>query len=148
MFRRVLFCLVIAFITGIPVLKANRSIGAEIVKFSGNDCIIKIEKSLLDRDFTIAARVEALGKMSGRLKLSSGQRLSNPVWLKLKLDRDKLYFIKVDGKNLFEGSPSTSKAYIRNMLPCIWKEYDIISNSDSSFTVNLGKFFLEPQIRN
>lgn len=143
MFRRVLFCLVIAFITGIPVLKANRSIGAEIVKFSGNDCIIKIEKSLLDRDFTIAARVEALGKMSGRLKLSSGQRLSNPVWLKLKLDRDKLYFIKVDGKNLFEGSPSTSKAYIRNMLPCIWKEYDIISNSDSSFTVNLGKFFLE-----
>ena len=143
MLRRVLSCLVFVFIAGVSVINASKSIGTEIIKLSENDCIVRMNKSLLESDFTIAARVEALGKMSGRLKLSSGQRLSNPVWLKLRLESGKLHLIKVDGKSIFTGSDSTLNAYIRNALPNIWKEYATVTVSDSSFTVNLGKFFLE-----
>lgn len=143
MVKRILICVVLVFIVCVFAVNANHSFRAELIRFSGNDCIVKMDKSLLENDFTIAARVEALGKVSGKLKLSSGQRLSNPIWLRLRLDQGKLCLIKVDGKNLFTGGESSSKAYIRNALPGIWKEYVASEVKDSSFTVNLGKFFLE-----
>ncbi len=119
------------------------SVKTRIVKVTNDDCVVEMDKSLLERDFTIAARVEALGKMSGKLKMSSGQRLNNPIWIKFRLEDNKLFIIKVDEKTLVYGEPSSLQAYFRNALPGVWKEFTIAGATDSTFTVNLGDFFIE-----
>lgn len=143
MCKRIFTFFIFVLIAGVQAINATRNINTEIVRVSGNDCILKIDKTLLKKDFTIASRVEIIGKMSGKFRLSAGQRFYNPVWIKLRLNNDKLEFIKMNEKDSYFGSLSSSNAYNRNTVPRIWKEYAVTFVSDSSFEVNLGKFFLE-----
>lgn len=143
MFRILLTYAFFVLTVGVWSVDAKNRINAVIVKVNGDDCIIKLDKSLLDDDFIMASRVEALGKMTGRLKLSSGQRLANPVWIKLRQNNNKLELIKVDEKTQVTGDSVSMYAYNRNSLPGIWKECTINSVTDSSVSVNIGKLFIE-----
>lgn len=109
----------------------------------GRKCMVRISKELLDCDFTIAARVETLGKLSGRLKLSSGQRLYEPVWVKLRLNGKHLEILKWDDKNVLASKTSAGLAYTRNTEPAIWKVCPVSELTDSVLTVDLGSLFLD-----
>lgn len=113
------------------------------VEQTDRKCMVRMSREMLDWDFTVAARVETLGRLSGRLKLSSGQRLYEPVWIKLRLNGKQLEVIKWDEKNMLASETSSGLAYTRNTEPGVWKVCPVGELTDSTLLADWGSFFLD-----
>lgn len=82
---------------------------------------------------------------NNKVKLYAGQRLYDPVWIRLKYDKEQLYLLRPDSKNLCEDTTHLSyPAYARNAITPIAESWKIEQETDSSIVVNWSKFLSEP----
>lgn len=111
------------------------------VTYSPKSCMVEIPDTLLERDFILTARIEKTAKFSGRLRLSSGQRLYDPMLVSLKVENDKLliYHTEEHLKNA-EGN----WAYIRNNLTSPIYSLKIKERKAHSLIVDFSTIWLSP----
>lgn len=115
------------------------------VRQSAKGCMVEIPKSLMGRDFLLAARVINMSSPNNKMKLYAGQRLYDPVWIRLKQDKDQLYLLRPDSKNSAKDTTHVSyPAYERNAITPIAETWKIEQETDSSIIVNWTKFLSEP----
>lgn len=115
------------------------------VRHTAKGYLFEIPKRLLSKDFLLAARVQTVSSMNNKVKLCAGQRLYDPVWVKLKYEDQQLFLLKPDVKNGCEDKEHPSyPAYIRNANMPVWEVFPVEQETDSSIVVNWTKFFTEP----
>lgn len=106
--------------------------------------LVEIPKRLLNRDFLLASRVTSVSSIQNKLKLYAGQRLYDPIWIRFRQDKDQLYLLRPDIKNVCNDSTHLSfAAYARNATTPIEETWQIEQETDSSIVVNWSKFFSE-----
>lgn len=115
------------------------------IRQNAKGCFVEIPKRLINRDFLLAARVMTVSSPNNKVKLYAGQRLYDPVWIRLKYDKEQLYLLRPDSKSLCEDTTHISyAAYARNAITPIAEVWKIEQETDSSIVVNWSKFLSEP----
>lgn len=115
------------------------------VKQSPKGYSVEIPKRLLSKDFLLAGRVQTVSSMNNKAKLCAGQRLYDPIWVKLKYEDKQLYILKPDVKNGCDETTHPSfPAYERNAVIPVMEAFPVEQETDSSIVVNWTKFFTEP----
>lgn len=115
------------------------------IRHTTSGYLFEIPKRLLSKDFLLAARVQTVSSMSNKVKLCAGQRLYDPVWIKLRYENNKLYILKPDLKNSCDDKDHPSyMAYHRNAEIPIWQSFAVEQETDTSIVVNWTRFFSEP----
>lgn len=81
--RHLLFIL-LAFVAQ---LKAIAEVGDSLIRFVGRGTLVELEDDAFNRDWLLGSRVQTINQeMVGRIRLSSGQRLQTPLWLRFRKD--------------------------------------------------------------
>ena len=128
-----------------PTLLWGNSAPMFHIRQNAKGCFVEIPKRLINRDFLLAARVMTVSSPNNKVKLYAGQRLYDPVWIRLKYDKEQLYLLRPDSKNLCEDTTHLSyPAYARNAITPIAESWKIEQETDSSIVVNWSKFLSEP----
>lgn len=112
------------------------------VTHTPKSCLIEIPHYLLERDFILTSKIEATGKFSGRLQLSSGQRLYDPIQVSLKINGDRLEIYRIQ-EYVIE-SVESKMAYTRNNLQSPEFCLKIVAHKASSIVVDFSDLWLTP----
>ena len=91
-----------------PTLLWGNSAPMFHIRQNAKGCFVEIPKRLINRDFLLAARVMTVSSPNNKVKLYAGQRLYDPVWIRLKYDKEQLYLLRPDSKNLCEDTTHLS----------------------------------------
>lgn len=137
----ILFCLFLETVYGFALMN-NELIG---VRSTTKGYLFEIPKSLLGRDFLLGARIQSISSTQNKAKLSAGQRLYDPVWVKFRYEDKHLLLLKPDPKKrTTEETHISYPAYERNTRIPVWQVFPVEEEKDSTIVVNLTRFFLEP----
>lgn len=129
----------------IPTVMTGRDRGLFNISQNDRGCHVEIPKSILGRDFILAARVMSVSSPNNKVKLYAGQRLYDPVWVRFRHDGDYLYLLRPDSKNICGDTAHASyTAYAANAVTPISEVWKVEHETDSTIMVDWARFFSDP----
>lgn len=92
--------LLLILIALVAQLKAIGEEADSLIRFVGRGTLVELEDEAFERDWLLGSRAQRISQeMVGRIRLSAGQRLQTPLWLRFRKDSLGIAVLRVQQRS-------------------------------------------------